>query len=78
MGSLAKGPDPPTLAFLKKNSRAGGRFGYFLFFLLGGGERGVRGAGKGGGTFISWKISGGGGGSFPAGGVRGARGREGV
>ena len=25
----------------------GGRFGYFLFFLLGGAERGVRGAGRG-------------------------------
>ena len=26
----------------------GGRFGYFLFFLLGGGEGGVQGAGRGG------------------------------
>ena len=30
----------------------GGRFGYFLFFLLGRGERGVRGAGRGWGTIF--------------------------
>ena len=54
----------------------GGRFGYFLFFLLGGGEGRVRGAGKGGGRFfieyprrggVSW-----------AGGAGGSRGQEGV
>ena len=30
----------------------GGRFGYFFLFLLGGGERGVRGARRGGGTIF--------------------------
>ena len=55
----------------------GGRFGYFLFFLLGGEEGGVRGARRGGGVSFGLKIpGGGGGGSFRRGGV--PRGQEGV
>ena len=38
---------------LKSEHSLGGRFGYFLFFLLGGGEGGVRGAGGvGGGDLV--------------------------
>ena len=36
-------------AFAGQNAKLGGRFGYFLFFLLGEGEGGVRGARRGGG-----------------------------
>ena len=54
----------------------GGRFGYFLFFLLGTGERGVRGAARGWGTIFLLKIPGGGGVSRA--GWGGASGREGV
>ena len=46
----------------------GGRFGYILFFLLGGGAKGVRGAGRGGGEGFLWKIPGVGGAVFRAGG----------
>ena len=53
----------------------GGRFGYFLFFLLWEGEGGVRGAGRQGGSVFLLKIPGGGG--SPEDG-RGPRGREGV
>ena len=56
-------PDPPTLAFLEKSQGKtrvslfaepllGGRFGYFLFFLPGGEERGVRGARRGWGAIF--------------------------
>ena len=38
----------------------GGRFGYFLFFLLRGGEGGVRGDREGGGVGFLLKIPGGG------------------
>ena len=48
----------------------------FYFFLLGGGEGGVRGAGRGGGGDFLLKIPGGG--VSRAGGGRGARGRESV
>ena len=49
----------------------GGRFGYFLFFLLGEGEGGVRGAGReGGSVFI--ENPGGGGWGFQDGRGRGA------
>ena len=43
--------------------KLGGRFGYFLFFLLGEGGGGVRGSGRGGGRFF-WRG-------------RGSQGREG-
>ena len=54
----------------------GGRFGYFLFFLLRGEEGGVRGEREGGGSAFSLKIPGGGG--VPGEGGRGRGGREGV
>ena len=58
----------------------GGHFGYLLFFLLGAGEGGVRGAGRVGGAilFFNGKSQEGGGfqGGWGAGGS--ARGREGV
>ena len=46
---------------LFRSLNPGGRFGYFIFFLLGGAERGVRGAGKGAGGRFLLKIPGGGG-----------------
>ena len=50
----------------KIHPKLGGRFGYFLLFLLGGGEGGVRGARRGG---VSLKI--------PEGGASARRGRRG-
>ena len=47
-------------AFFLWGGLLGGRFGYFLFFLLGGGEEGVRGARRGGGVGLLLKIPGGG------------------
>ena len=51
----------------------GGRFGYFLFFLLGEGGRGVRGRREGGGSIFHCKSRGGG---LQEG--KGPRGQEGV
>ena len=50
----------------------------FFVFLLGGGEGGVRGAGRGRGTIFIENPRRGGGGVSQARGGRGARGREGV
>ena len=59
--------------------KLGGRFGYlYYFFVLGGGEGGARGVGKGAGGGLLLKIPGGGGGVLPGGRGRGARGWEGV
>ena len=49
----------------------GGRFGYFLFFLLGGEEGGVRGAGRGQVGFFTHKSQDRGGVSQKGGGVEG-------
>ena len=49
----------------------------FYFLLLGGGERGAQGAGRGRGDDFSWKIPGGGGSPRRVG-AGGARGQEGV
>ena len=50
----------------------GGRFGYFLFFLLGGGEGGVQGDREWGGVGFLLKVPGGGGGFSQEGASRGA------
>ena len=59
-----------------RHSHLGGRFGYFLFFLLGEGEGGVRGVGRDGGGRFLLKSQEGGGGVLLEG--EGPRGREGV
>ena len=52
LGSLAKGFSRKNLRKLCKFRRLGGCFGCFLFFLLGGGEGGVRDTRRGGVVFI--------------------------
>ena len=68
-----------TVAEIQYNDfeeKLGGGFGYFLFFLLGGGEGGVRGAGGGRGVIFCGKSQGGG--VLPGGWGRGSEGPEGV
>ena len=76
LGLVGSRPDPPALdfwrkknkgtPFLEETNKLGGRFGYFFFFSVRGGGRGVRGARRGGIGFL-FKVPGGGGG-FPGGG----------
>ena len=75
-GCGAEGDRNCTLQFgVSPNPFLGGRFGYFLFFLHGEGEGGVRGVGRGGVRFLL-KIPGGGEGFLQDG--KGLRGWEGV
>ena len=65
-----KSPNTDSVVFLTL-FRVIWDFGYFLFFLLGGGTRGIRGAGRGGGDFLNGKSQEGG---FSVGGGGGCEG----